>query len=381
MNFEEHAAKPLLHAAGISVPRGRLARSVGEAEAAAAELAVPVVVKAQVPAGKRGRAGGIGMADDACAARDAAATILGMEIAGHRVASVLVEERAEIAAEYYAAVLGDAAFKGPLVMFSPEGGMDVEEIAATKPERLRQAQVDILQGFGPGAARAMLGGLGLGAAAEPVANTLAALYRAWRENDAELLEVNPLARLADGRLVALDCKFVLDDSGVSRREALAATGSPEPLTALEQRARALGLGYIELDGDIGVLANGAGLTMTTMDVIAHHGGRPANFMEIGGAAYTKARPALELVLDNARVRCLLVNFCGAFARTDVMVAGMLDAWEALDPAIPVFFSVHGTGSAEARAMLRERLGAEPYETMDEAIAAAVAAAGRAGGAP
>ena len=381
MNFEEHAAKPLLHAAGISVPRGRLARSAGKAEAAAAQLGVPVVVKAQVPAGKRGKAGGILTADDARAAHDAAQAILGMEIAGHRVASVLVEERAQIAAEYYAAVLGDAASKGPLVMFAPEGGMDVEEIAATVPDRLRRTRVDILQGFNLGAARAMLGDLGLGDAEEPVASTLAALYRAWRENDAELLEVNPLARLADGRLVALDCKLVLDDSGIQRRQALAATGSPEPLTALEERARALGLSYIELDGDIGVLANGAGLTMTTMDVIAHHGGRPANFLEIGGAAYTKARPALELVLDNPRVRCLLVNFCGAFARTDVMVAGMLDAWQALGPAIPVFFSVHGTGSAEARAMLRERLGVDPYETMDEAIAAAVAAAGHAGGAP
>ena len=123
-----------------------------------------------------------------------------------------------------------------------------------------------------------------------------------------------------------------------------------------------------------MLANGAGLTMTTMDVIAHHGGRPANFLEIGGAAYTKARPALELVLDNRRVTCLVVNFCGAFARTDVMTAGLLDAWEALAPAIPVFFSVHGTGSAEARAMLRERLGVTPYETMDEAIVAAIVAA-------
>ena len=384
MNFEEHAAKPLLHAAGISVPRGRLARSAGEAEDAAAQLAVPVVVKAQVPAGKRGKAGGIRRADDPRGAHDAAQAILGMEIAGHRVASVLVEERAEIAAEYYAAVLSDAASKGPLVMFSPEGGMDVEEIAATVPERLRQAPVDILQGFGVGAARAMLAGLGLGEAEEAVAITLAALYRAWRENDAELLEVNPLARLADGRLAALDCKLTLDDSGIPRRPELAATGSPEPLTALEGRAQSLGLRYIELDGDIGVLANGAGLTMTTMDVIAHHGGRPANFLEIGGAAYTKARPALELVLDNSRVRCLLVNFCGAFARTDVMVAGMLDAWQALGPAIPVFFSVHGTGSAEARTMLRERLGVAPYETMDEAIAAAVAAArhaGHAGGAP
>ncbi len=381
MNFEEHAAKPLLHAAGISVPGGRLARSAGEAEAAAAQLGVPVVVKAQVAAGKRGKAGGIRRADDPPSAHDAAQAILGMEIAGHRVASVLVEERAEIAAEYYAAVLSDAASKGPLVMFSPDGGMDVEEIAATVPERLRRTQVDILQGFGVGAARAMLAGLGLGDAEEPVAETLAALYRAWRENDAELLEVNPLARLADGRLVALDCKFTLDDSGIPRRQELAATGSPEPLTALEERARSLGLSYIELDGEIGVLANGAGLTMTTMDVIAHHGGRPANFLEIGGAAYTKARPALELVLDNPRVRCLLVNFCGAFARTDVMVAGMLDAWAALGPAIPVFFSVHGTGSAEARAMLRARLDVDPYETMDEAIAAAVAAARHAGGAP
>ena len=206
-----------------------------------------------------------------------------------------------------------------------------------------------------------------------------ALYRAYRDNDAELLEINPLARLEDGRLVALDCKFVLDDSGIQRRQELAGTGSPETLSALEARARALGLRYIELDGDIGVLANGAGLTMTTMDVIAHHGGRPANFLEIGGDAYTRARPALELVLDNPRIKCLLVNFCGAFARTDVMTGGLLDAWEALTPTIPVFFSVRGTGSAEAQAMLRERLGVTPCETMDEAIVAAIAAARDAGG--
>ena len=378
MNFEEHAAKPLLQAAGIAIPRGRLARGAGEAEAAASALGVPVVVKAQVPTGKRGKAGGIRTADDPAAAGEAANAILGMKIAGHRVEAVLVEERAAIAAEYYAAVLNDAASKGPLVMFSPEGGMDIEEIAASKPDRLRQAPLDILQGFDHAAARAMIDGLGLGAEEEPVAETLVALYRAYRDNDAELLEVNPLARLADGRLVALDCKFVLDDSGIQRRPDLAGAGSPDPLTALEARGTALGLRYIELDGDIGVLGNGAGLTMTTMDVIAHHGGRPANFMEIGGDAYTKARPALELVLDNPKVRCLLVNFCGAFARTDVMTGGLLDAWEALEPSIPVFFSVRGTGSAEARAMLRERLGVTPYETMDEAIIAAIAAARDAG---
>ena len=374
MNFEEHAAKPLLRAAGIETPRGRVARSGAEARAAAAELGVPVVVKAQVPAGKRGKAGGIRAADDAGAAGAAAEAILGMEIAGHGVESVLVEERAAIAAEYYAAVLNDSASKGPLAIFSPEGGMDIEEVAASKPDRVRRAPVDIRRGLDLASARALARGFGPEIDEVPIAEALVALYRAYRDNDAELLEVNPLARLADGRLVALDCKLTLDDSAVKRREALASAGSPEPMTALEARAEVLGLKYIELDGDIGVIANGAGLTMTTMDVITHQGGRPANFLEIGGESYTKARPALELLLGNPRVKCLVVNFCGAFARTDVMTGGVLDAWEALSPALPVFFSVHGTGSAEARAMLRERLGVTPYPTMDEAIAGAVAAA-------
>ena len=374
MNFEEHAAKPLLRAAGIETPRARLARSAAEARAAAAELGVPVVVKAQVPAGKRGKAGGIRAADDADGAGAAAEAVLGMAIAGHRVEAVLVEEQAAITAEYYAAVLNDPASKGPLAMFSPEGGMDIEEVAAAKPHRVRRVPVDIRCGLDLATARSMLAGFGPEIDEEAVAAALVALYRAYRENDAELLEVNPLSRLEDGRLVALDCKLVLDDSGAIRREALVSEGSPEPMTALEARAATLGLKYIELDGDVGVIANGAGLTMTTMDVITHQGGRPANFLEIGGEAYTKAKPALELLLANPRVKCLVVNFCGAFARTDVMTGGVLDAWEALSPSLPVFFSVHGTGAAEARAMLRERLGVTPYPTMDEAIAGAVAAA-------
>ena len=378
MNFEEHAAKPLLRAAGIAVPRGRLARSASEAKDAAAALGVPVMVKAQVPTGRRGKAGGIRTADDPAAAREAADAILVMEIGGHRVSSVLIEEQAEIAAEYYAAVINDAASKGPMVMVSPEGGVDVGEIAASRPNRLRCASVDILRGFDLADARAMLDGLGLRSDGERIAETLVALYGAYRENDAELLEVNPLARLADGRLVALDCKFTLDDSAIQRRQNLAGAGSPEPLTAREARGKDVGLRYIELDGDIGVLANGAGLTMTTMDIIVHHGGRPANFLEIGGAAYTKAWPALELVLDNPKVKCLLVNFCGAFARTDVMTGGLLDAWEVLKPTVPAFFSVRGTGSAEAQAMLRERLGVTPFDTMDEAIVAAIEAARDAG---
>ena len=374
MNFEEYASKPLLAASGIDVPRGRLAVTADEAAAAARELA-PVVIKAQVPTGKRGKAGGILPADNEAQAREAAGRILGMDIGGHLVERVLVEEQASIVSEFYAAVLNSPASKGPLVMFSSSGGMDIEEIAKTDADAIRETHVDIRVGFDGAAAGKMLSGLDLGEGKDAVAAFLVKLYACYCQHDAELLEVNPLAVLSDGRLVALDCKFVLDDSGIKRQPALQGSGTPEPLTDLEERGRDLGLRYIALDGSIGVLANGAGLTMTTMDVIAHYGGEPANFLEIGGEAYTLAKPALELVLDNPNVKSLVVNFCGAFARTDVMTEGVIDAWQALAPDVPVFFSVHGTGAEEAVAMLDSRLGVKPYATMDEAIVAAIAAGG------
>ena len=373
MNFEEYASKPLLDASGIDVPRGRVAVSADEAAAAAGELG-PVVIKAQVPTGKRGKAGGILPAGDESQARQAADRILGMDIGGYRVERVLVEEQASIAREFYAAVLNNPASKGPMVMFSATGGMDIEEIARTDSDAMREAPVDIRVGFDGAAAECLLTGLELGESKHKVADFLVKLYACYCKHDAELLEVNPLAVLADGRLVALDCKFVLDDSGVKRQPELEGRGTPERLTALEERGRDLGLRYIGLDGSIGVLANGAGLTMTTMDVIAHHGGEPANFLEIGGEAYTKAKPALELVLDNPNVKSLVVNFCGAFARTDVMTEGVIDAWQALAPEVPVFFSVHGTGAEEAIAMLESRLRVTPHPNMDEAIVAAIAAA-------
>ena len=372
MDFEEHAAKPLLAAAGIAVPAGRTVTSADQAAAAAAELG-PVMVKAQVPAGGRGKAGGIRPADSPRQAHAAAAAILGMEIGGHRVERLLVERRAAIQRELYAAVLNDAATKSPLVLFSTLGGMDIEAAAAADPGQVRRHEVDIRRGLGRREAARLLAGLDLGHSAAHVADLLVRLYAAYRDNDAELLEINPLALTDDG-LAALDCKFVLDDSAVQRHPELAATGAAEPLTALEARARGLGLRYIELDGDVGILANGAGLAMTTMDVVAHHGGRPANFLEIGGEAYTQAKPALELVLANPNLKSLVVNFCGAFARTDVMAGGVIDAWEELQPGVPAFFSVRGTGEAEAVAMLGRRLGVTPFETMDGAIEAAVEAA-------
>ena len=372
MNFEEHAAKPLLAARGIAVPAGGLAQTPDEAAGIAARWGA-AVVKAQVPAGKRGKAGGIKRAASPAEARIHASTILGMEIAGHRVEKVLIEEQVPIARELYAAVVNDASSKGPLVMFSTEGGMDIEEIAAASPGKLRRLLVDIRQGFRHAEANTLVKGMGLGAAEGKVAEALARLYEAYTGVDAELLEINPLVVTKDGRVVALDCKLVIDDSAVVRHSDVARGGTPEKLTGLEARARDAGLKYIDLDGNVGVLANGAGLTMTTMDMVRHYGGRPANFLEIGGEAYTQARPALELLLSKPGIQSLVINFCGAFARTDVMTQGVIEAIEALEPAVPIFFSVHGTGDEQAIRLLKERLGVTPLATMDDACKAAVAA--------
>ena len=374
MNFEEHAAKPLLAGKGIAVPRGGLAKTPDEAAGVAARIGGAIVVKAQVPTGKRGKAGGVKLAATPDEARAHARSIIGMEIAGHKVERVLVEEQVPIARELYAAVLNDPSSKGPLVIFSTEGGMDIEEVAATAPGKLRRQPVDIRRGFARPDAATLVQGLGLGAAEGKVTDALVKLYEAYAAFDAELLEINPLIVAKDGRVVALDCKFVMDDSAIARQPVVSRAGTPEKLTGLEARAKAAGLKYIDLEGNVGVLANGAGLTMTTMDVVRHHGGRPANFLEIGGESYTQARPALELLLSKPGIKSLVINFCGAFARTDVMTQGVIEAIEALNPKLPIFFSVHGTGDEEAIKLLKVRLGVTPFATMDDACRTAVVAA-------
>ena len=373
MNFEEHAAKPLLARHGISIPKSALAVTPDEAASAAARIGA-VAVKAQVPTGKRGKAGGIRLAANPDEARAHAQSIIGMEIGGHRVEKLLIEERVPIAREFYAAVLNDPVSKGPLVMFSTAGGMDVEELAATAPDKLRRKPVDIRGGLSSADARPLVQGLGLGEVEHEVAETLVKLYAAYDALDGELLEVNPLIVTRDGRVVALDCKLVMDDSALIRHPDIAGRGTPDKLTERESRAKSAKLKYIELEGNVGVLANGAGLTMTTMDMVRHHGGRPANFLEIGGESYTQAKPALELLLSNPAIKSLVINFCGAFARTDVMTQGVIEAIEALKPALPIYFSVHGTGDEEAVKLLKERLNVTPLRTMDDACKAAVTAA-------
>ncbi len=374
MNLEEYAAKRhVLLPAGVPIPNGVVCSTPEEASAAVGRIG-PSVVKAQVPTGKRGKSGGIKMADSAEDGAAAARAILGMTIGGSRVERVLIEERCPIERELYAAVLVDVGSRSPLVLFSTEGGMDIEEVAERKPDAIRRHVVDVRRGFGAGEAAALLEGMQLGAATDAVADVLVKIYRAFCEKDAELVEINPLAILRGGKVVALDCKFVLDDASTARQPDLAKVASPAKMTVLEERGASHGLRFIQLDGNVGVLANGAGLTMTTMDVIDHFGGRPANFLEIGGEAYTKAEVALDLVLSNPGVKSLVVNFCGAFARTDVMADGVVRAWEKLKPKIPAFFSIHGTGEDEAVKLVRERLGIEPYDLMEDAVKAAVEAA-------
>jgi succinyl-CoA synthetase beta subunit len=372
MNFEEHAGKRLLAEAGIAVPPAELTTTPAEAEAAARRIGA-CVIKAQIPAGKRGKAGGILSANDPRQARDCAEAILAMTIAGHRVEKVLVEARIDIARELYVAIVSDPVSQGPLLLFSTSGGMDVEERAEHRPGGMHRHLISIRNGLLPADAEVISAGTG-DAAASAVAQVLIKLYEAYRRLDAELIEINPLAITRDGVVVALDCKLVVDDAAASRQALIVASGVPEPLTDLERRAKEAGLKYIELAGSVGILANGAGLTMTTMDAVSHCGGAPANFLEIGGEAYTKAHTALEILLSSPNIESVLVNFCGAFARTDVMAKGVVTAWKALDPALPIFFTIHGTGEDEAVALVRRELGMEPFEHMDDAVRAAVEAA-------
>ena len=369
MNFEEHVAKPILREIGISIPTGAVASTPESAIEVANEVG-PCVIKAQVPTGKRGKAGGIKVALTADDAGVLTKSILGMKIDGHLVEKVLVESQVTIHKEFYIAILNDSKIQAPLLLFSKHGGMDVEDSNEESPNQMIQHPIDIISGFSAAEIRKELSKLELGQHLEELIEISEKLYQVYRKYDAELIEINPLAVTPDG-LIALDCKLVLDDSSSPRQQDLAKNASDELLTELEISAQNAGLKYIELGGSVGVLANGAGLTMTTMDAISYYGGEPANFLEIGGEAYTKSQIALEILLSNPRIKSLLVNFCGAFARTDVMAEGVVNAWKNLNPDIPIFFTIHGTGEEEAIELVTKELGIEPYDLMDDAVKAAV----------
>lgn len=378
MDLLEHHGKRLLQNGGITTPSGITAATPEDCQNAAAELGTNVVLKCQIPIGKRGKSGGIRFASTPAEAKDEGTALFGKTIEGFRVNTLLIESSVDIAQELYAAILNDPVSKGPLLVFSAEGGMDIEEVNAASPDRVLRLAVDIREGVGLGAISAWLAASGLtDRQRSSVSEALVQLYDVYREFDAELVEVNPLVLTPEDSVVALDAKISLDPGARPRYSNLVqnlVAELPDTASDLERQAHDLGLALIEFDGSTGVLANGAGLTMTTLDAVNFYGGEPANFLEIGGDAYTKATPALRLVLANPRVRSLVVNFCGAFARTDVMTEGVVNAIEELQPEIPIFFSIHGTGEEEAIRIVRERLQVEPFDLMDDAVKAAVAAA-------
>lgn len=373
MYVEEHAAKPLLAAAGIDVPTGRLCRSVAEAKAAA-EAIGPSVIKAQIAGGRRGKAGGIEAAKSPRAAEEVVERMLGSTIDGQKVETVLVEAETSIAREFYAAVFSHQETKGPLLLFSTEGGMAIDDITRDHADKMAHLPVDIRDGVDDELLEHIFGVLGLDDEKDALVEFFLKLYDAYRVSDAELIEINPLALTTVGDLVALDCTLALDPSGAARRPDIALAGMGDMLNEREMQAKEQGLDYIELDGNIGVLANGAGLAMATMDVITHYGGRPANFLAIADDAYGKAKPAMDILLANPKLKSLVIHLCGTAGRSDLMAEQLLDALAERQPACQVVFSVHGMGEADANTMIREKIGIVTFNLIDHAAEAAVEAA-------
>ncbi len=370
----EYEGKHLLESAGIAIPDHKVAQTVDEVERFATELGGPVAVKAQVPAGGRGKAGGVVIAATVSEAIRAANDMLGSMLGEHRVDAVLVEQAVDIAEEWYLAATIDPATGEPILMESDRGGVEVEALTddmritrfdpadrpspdanpqSTKPQSTKPRSADLESSEAQRAA---------------ITNAVIDVFVHY---EALLVEINPLVLTRSGHVVALDAKVELDESANHRRPDGEHWPNRSAGTEREKAAAELGLRLIELGGDVAILANGAGLTMATVDAVAHCGGRPANFLEIGGDAYTKAIPALELVLSLPGIRSLVVNFCGAFARCDVMTSGVIEAWKALTPSIPIHFAISGTGADEARQQVRNELGLEPYPTMEDAVRAAV----------
>jgi succinyl-CoA synthetase beta subunit len=375
LDLFEYQGKQLLAAQGIPVPSGEVADTPQEARAAAERIGGRVVVKAQVQIGGRGKAGGIKLADSPPEAEERAREILGMDIRGHTVHRVWIEEASDIRREYYASVTLDRGAKKPLVMLSAVGGVDVEEVAATRPEALARLHVDPLTGFQPHHARWLAYHAGIDPdAIRGVGDVLDRLYAGFVSLDAMLLEINPLILSGDGRVIALDAKVSIDGSSLYRHADLADLADSTTQDAQERMARERGVTYVKLDGNVGILGNGAGLVMSTLDVVALAGGRPANFLDAGGGSRAdEVVTALEVLLSDDKVKTLLVNIFGGITRCDEVAEGLLTALEQLGADLPIVVRLDGTNEAEGRRIIRERAPANVVveETMLSAARRAV----------
>ena len=385
MNIHEYQAKELLREYGVPVPAGTLATTPAEAEAAARALPGVVVVKAQVHAGGRGKAGGIKLAKSAKEAKHVASEILGMTLRSHQtgpegkiVRKVYVEAGSEIASELYLAVVLDRSEEKLAIIASTEGGMDIEEVAARSPEKILTVLIDPNVGLAAYQVREI--GFRLGFDMDQIAKLdafLRALMRLFVELDASLVEINPLVVTQSGDLIALDAKLNFDDNALYRHPEIAKLRDPDEEEAREREAREIDLAYVGLDGNIGCMVNGAGLAMATLDVISFCGGSPANFLDAGGGAdQEKVRDAFKLILRDPKVKAILVNIFGGIVRCDLIAEGVVAAASELGLKVPLVVRLQGNKAAEGRAILADSgLNITPVETLRDAGEAAVAAVG------
>jgi succinyl-CoA synthetase beta subunit len=372
LNIHEYQAKEIFRAAGIPIPPGEIAATADEAERIAAGYGGTVVVKAQVHAGGRGKAGGVKLAKTPAEAREHASRILGMKIKDLPVEKVLVTPAAEIASEAYVGVIVDRASKRAVFMVSPAGGIDIEEVAAKTPEKLRRLPVD--PRYGLQAYEAMQLAFFLYDDVQQVraaARILQQLYRAFLESGASLAEINPLVTTPGGEVVALDAKMVIDDNELDRRPAIAALRDESAEAPGEVQAREANLTFIKLDGNVGCVVNGAGLAMATMDLVKYYGGEPANFLDIGGSSNPeKVVSALRIITSDPNVRAILFNIFGGITRTDDVANGIVTATRQTPLKVPIVIRLTGTNEEIAVKILQEN-GFSAMTDMDEAVQSAV----------
>ncbi len=378
MDLLEYQGKQLFARHGLEVSAGRAVTTVQDALAAASEVGYPVVVKAQVLIGGRGKAGGVKLAADEGEAREHAQKILGMDIRGHTVRTLWVEHASDIASEYYASVLLDRQAKQPLVIFSIEGGVEIEQVAEESPEKLVRHHVDVLAGLSREEALRIAEQGGADAdVVEGVADTLVALYEVWLAEDATLAEINPLIVTPDRKVKALDAKVSLDGNALYRHpdnQGLSDTENEDPI---ERRAKEQGVQYVALDGDVGILGNGAGLVMSTLDVVAQAGGSPANFLDAGGGSdAAKVKQAVELILSNDKVKAVLFNIFGGITRCDEVAKGLIAAFGDIEPSVPFVVRLDGTNDVQGRELLQQAAlpNVHAAKTMNEAAEKVVALA-------
>lgn len=375
MKLHEYISKRIFADYGIPIPEGKVAKSPREAKQIAEEIGGQSIVKSQVLVGGRGKAGGIRLAETPAEAQQHAQEILGMEIKGLPVRKVLIDRAVHIQDELYLGVTNDRAARKPVMMASAEGGVNIEEVAESSPEKIIQCHIDPVMGIQNYQARDLAAGIDLSRELwRSFGKITHGLWEVYMENDATLAEINPLVVTADQKLLAVDGKMVIDDNALFRHPDLEELRDLDLEADSEIEARQHGLSYIKLDGDIGCMVNGAGLAMTTMDIIKLFGGEPANFLDIGGGASAeKVSAALNIILTDQNVKAVLFNIFGGITRCDLVAQGILDALQEVDTDVPMIVRLVGTNAREGRELLK-KAEMKTADTLAEAAKMAVAAA-------